>query len=458
VFKKLLIANRGEIALRVMRACKELGISTVAVHSEVDIDSLHVKLADESVCIGPSPASESYLRVTRILAAAEITGADAIHPGYGFLAENADFAEMCLEHNFVWVGPRPDFIRLMGNKVRAREVMGEAGVPLVPGSEGALPGLEQALSVAREVGYPVMIKAVGGGGGRGMRLVRSDAELSEVFPLARHEAEVSFGNPDLYLEKYLEEARHVEVQVLGDRKGSVIHMGERDCTIQRRHQKLIEEAPSPAVDDDLRDKLGQAALKGASYLGYDSVGTVEFLLDREGRFYFMEMNTRIQVEHPVTELVTGIDLVRAQIRRAAGERIPLRQEEIRMNGHAIECRINAEDPERDFSPCPGTVTYFHAPGGPGVRVDSHVYGGFVISPYYDSLVAKIICHGRTRDEAIIRTRRALEECIIEGVKSTLPFHLAVMNHPVFQSGDFSTRFLEQNRLLPRVAAVEGPAP
>ncbi len=450
MFKKVLIANRGEIALRIIRACRELGIQTVAVHSEADADSLHVRLADEAVCIGPPPSNESYLNPVRIIAAAEITGADAIHPGYGFLAENADFAEMCESSNLIFIGPPARVIRDMGNKSRAKELMKKAGVPVVPGSEGIVESLEQGMQIAKEIGYPIILKAVAGGGGRGMRIIRSEDEFESNFQMAQAEARGAFGDPSMYIEKFIEQPRHIEIQVLADGHGNVIHLGERECSIQRRHQKLIEEAPSAVVDEALRQKMGQVAVKGAQGVGYVSAGTIEFLLDKDKNFYFMEMNTRIQVEHPVTEMVTNTDLLKEQILIAAGEKLSLTQEQVKITGHAIECRINAEDWEKNFMPNPGKVEFFHLPGGPGIRVDSHVYQGYTIPPFYDSLIAKLIAYGRTREEAIKRMNRALEEFVIEGLKTTIPFHLRLINHPNFVSADFDTGFLDRVNLLEEV--------
>ena len=442
MFKKILIANRGEIALRIIRACKELGIDTVAVHSEADADSLHVKFADESVCIGPSPSPQSYLKMPNILAAAEITGADAIHPGYGFLAENEDFASAVKASGLVWIGPRPEVIRQLGDKAEARRLMRKAGVPVLPGSPGVLAAETEAVEVAVDLGWPVIVKAVAGGGGRGMRVARDPDELRDALPTARAEAEKAFGNPDVYLEKYLTQPRHVEIQLLGDTHGHVIHLGERDCSLQRRHQKLVEESPSPAVDDVLRRRLGETAVRGARSVGYDSAGTMEFLLDADGKFYFMEMNTRIQVEHPVTELVTGIDIVKEQIAVAAGEPLGLKQDDVRFTGNAIEVRINAEDPSRDFRPSPGRVEFLHMPGGIGVRIDSHVYQGYEISPWYDSLIAKLIVHGRDRAEALARLERALVECLILGISTTKDFSLELVRSPMFRTGQVTTRSLE----------------
>jgi acetyl-CoA carboxylase biotin carboxylase subunit len=441
MFNKILIANRGEIALRVIRACKELGVSTVAVHSVADADALHVKFADEAICIGRSPASESYLNLNRILAAAEITGADAIHPGYGFLAENAEFAEICESCQITWLGPSPELITRMGNKSLAKKTMASIGVPVVPGSDGAVETDEEAVATADEIGYPVLIKAASGGGGKGMRVAPDKNALLDNILIARAEAETCFGDPTLYLERYLANPRHVEVQLIGDQHGNVIHLGERDCSIQRRHQKLLEESPCVALDSGLRDKLFSAAVTGAKGMGYNSAGTMEFLVENDD-FFFMEMNTRIQVEHPVSEMVTGRDLIKEQISVGAGNRLSFSQEDIHIKGHAIECRINAEDPTQSFAPSPGRVTFFHLPGGMGVRVDSHVYQGYEISPFYDSMIAKIICHGLTRDEAISRMIRALEECVIEGVETTIDFQQAIIKDPRFASADFSTRFLE----------------
>jgi acetyl-CoA carboxylase biotin carboxylase subunit len=440
LLKKILIANRGEIALRIIRACRELGVSTVAIYSEADRDALHVRFADEAICIGPPPSKESYLNVARILAAAEVTNADAIHPGYGFLAENAQFAEICLSSGLTFIGPKPDMITAMGDKSLAKDTMRKAGVPVVPGSDGVVKDVEEAKRIAKEIGFPVIIKASAGGGGRGMRIVRAEDELEKLFQTARTEAEAAFANPDVYVEKYLEEPRHIEIQVLGDAFGNVIHLGERDCSVQRRHQKLIEESPSPAVDAELRERIGAAAVKGAKSVKYLGAGTIEFLLDKEKNFYFMEMNTRIQVEHPVTEFVTGYDLIKAQIEIASGKRIG--KKKVKFHGHALECRINAEDPNNDFRPSPGKITTLHFPGGPGVRIDSHVYDGYVIPPFYDSLVAKLIVHAATRKEAITRMTYALEEFVIEGIHTTIPFQKKVMQSEKFRSGVFDTRFIE----------------
>ena len=440
LFNKILIANRGEIALRIIRACRELGISTVAVFSEADRESLHVRFADEAICIGPPASKESYLNIPRILAAAEVTNADAVHPGYGFLAENAQFSEICLTSGLQFIGPKPEMITAMGDKSLAKETMKKAGVPVVPGSDGVVKIVEDAKRLANEIGMPVIIKASAGGGGRGMRIVRTDSEVEIAFQTARHEAESAFGNPDVYMEKYLEEPRHIEIQVLGDSYGNVIHLGERDCSVQRRHQKLIEESPSPGVNAELREKMGAAAIKGAKSVKYLGAGTIEFLLDKSGNFYFMEMNTRIQVEHPVTEFVTGYDLVKAQIEIAAGKR--LSSKKVKFQGHAIECRINAEDPEHDFRPSPGKITSLHFGGGPGIRIDSHIYAGYQIPPYYDSLVAKLIVHANTRDEAVTKMEYALEECIIEGIHTTIPFQQKVMQNEKFRSGIFDTKFID----------------
>jgi acetyl-CoA carboxylase, biotin carboxylase subunit len=440
--KKVLIANRGEIALRVIRACKELGLGTVAVYSEADRDSLHVRFADEEVCIGKGPVSESYLRIQRILAAAEITNADAIHPGYGFLAENAEFSEMCANNGFVFIGPTADNIRKMGDKASARSLMIEHGIPVIPGSEGVLENEKQALVLAAEIGYPVIVKASAGGGGKGMRVVHEEKDLPGAFAVARSEAESSFGNPSLYLEKFLIKPRHVEFQVLGDRYGNAVHLGERDCSIQRRHQKLVEEAPCPVMTPELREQMGRTAVEVVKLIKYVGAGTIEFLLDKDMNYYFMEMNTRIQVEHPVTEMVTGLDLVKEQVAVSGGERFSFKDKEVQIVGHAIECRINAEDPKHDFRPCPGMITYFHPPGGPGVRVDTHIYASYVIPPFYDSLLAKLIVHGRDRNEAIARMKRSLDEFIILGVPTTIDFHKTIVDNPGFISGDVDIQFLE----------------
>ena len=443
---KVLIANRGEIALRIIRSCRELSISTVAVYSTVDRNALHVQLADEAVCVGDAPSSRSYLNVHNILAAATSRQADAIHPGYGFLAESDRFAEMCCDHNIVFIGPSPSAIRSMGDKSTAKSTMSSVGVPTVPGSDGLLQSPAAAAELASSMGYPVMIKATAGGGGRGMRLVPSPDQLENLFKAAQGEAEAAFGNPGLYMEKFIDRPRHVEVQVLADRHGHVVHLGERDCSIQRRHQKLLEEAPSPVLDPDLRLRMGEAAVSAARSIGYEGAGTVEFLLDRHGGFYFMEMNTRIQVEHPVTEMVTGIDLIAEQLRIAAGEPISFRQDEITLRGHAIECRINAEDARHNFRPAPGKITGWLPPGGPGVRVDSHVYTGYEIPPFYDSLIGKLIVWGRDREAALTRMRRALNECAVTGIPTTLDFHLRLLDRPEFRQGNVHTKFVEQEML------------
>jgi acetyl-CoA carboxylase biotin carboxylase subunit len=453
MFRKVLIANRGEIALRVIRACRMLGVRTVAVHSEADNDALHVRFADEAVCVGPAASSQSYLNIPRLIAAAEITGADAVHPGYGFLAENAEFAEICGESNLTFIGPTPEQIRQMGDKAEARRMMREAGLPVVPGSPGPVEDSRTALRAAVGIGFPVVIKAAAGGGGKGMRVARDADELERGLPQAQLEAEAAFGDSRVYIEKYLERPRHVEIQILGDRQGSVIHLGERDCSAQRRHQKLLEEAPSPAVDANLRWRMGEAAVHGAERIGYVGAGTIEFLLVASGEFYFMEMNTRIQVEHPVTELVTGQDLILHQLSVAAGEPLALRQDEVEFSGHAIECRINAEDPERGFLPTPGTITTFHLPGGPGVRVDTAAYQSYRIPPYYDSLIAKLLTHGTDREQAIARMRVALDEFVIEGVSTTISMHRRLIEQPEFVEGRLHTRFVEE-WLAPELASVE----
>ena len=440
MFKKVLIANRGEIALRVIHACRELGIKTVAVHSTADRESLHVIYADEALCIGPPPSSESYLKLSSIIPAAEITGADAVHPGYGFLAENAHFAEVLGECSIAWIGPRPETIRLMGDKAAARRQAIAADVPVLPGSEQPLADAREAERRAAEVGYPVILKAAAGGGGRGMRVVHRHEEVAGQFATASDEAQKAFGDGSIYLEKYLTQPRHIEFQVFGDMHGNVIHLGERECSIQRRHQKLIEEAPSPALDDDLRARMGEAAVRLAAGVGYVNAGTIEFLLDSDGSFYFMEMNTRIQVEHPVTEMVAGVDLVRLQLQVAAGHEIAI-PSGLPANGHAIECRINAEDPER-FRPSPGKITTYHPPGGPGVRLDTHAYEDYVIPPYYDSLVAKLIVHDVDRPAAIARMQRALDTFVIEGIQTSIPLHQEIMRDASFRAGDMSTKFME----------------
>ena len=441
MFKKVLIANRGEIALRVIHACRELGIKTVAVHSTADRDSLHTVYADEAICIGPPPSTDSYLKLSAIISAAEISGADAVHPGYGFLAENAHFAEVLGECSLRWIGPRPETIRLMGDKAAARKTALAAKVPVLPGSEDPLPDARAAEKMASRVGFPVILKAAAGGGGRGMRVVHRAEDIAAQFGTARDEAEKAFGDGSIYLEKYLLQPRHIEFQVFGDAHGNVIHLGERECSIQRRHQKLLEEAPSPALDDDLRARMGEAAVRLCQRVGYENAGTIEFLLDADGQFYFMEMNTRIQVEHPVTEMVAGVDLVRMQLQVAAGERLTV-QSGLPARGHAIECRINAEDPER-FRPSPGKITTFHPPGGPGVRLDTHAYEDYVIPPFYDSLVAKLIVHDQDRPAAIARMARALDTFVIEGIKTTIPLHQEILRDPAFRAGDMSTRFMER---------------
>ncbi|UCE25304.1 MAG: acetyl-CoA carboxylase biotin carboxylase subunit [Candidatus Zixiibacteriota bacterium] len=442
MFEKVLIANRGEIALRIIRACKELGIKTVAVYSEADRDALHVRFADEDVCIGPPQPGQSYLDSSRIIAAAEVTNAGAIHPGYGFLAENADFAEICESCDIVFIGPTPDQIRQLGDKVRAKELMKQAGVPVTPGSDGVVGSFADATDVANEIGYPVILKAVAGGGGKGMRVCRDMAELERGFHLASTEAANAFDNPDLYLEKFIENPHHVEIQIMGDAHGNYFHFGERDCSIQRRHQKLIEETPSPLMTDELRAKMGEAAVNGARMVGYRGAGTVEFLVDRHRNFYFMEMNTRIQVEHPVTEEAFEVDLVKDQLLVAMGEKLTYRQKELIHKWASIECRINAEDVEKDFRPTAGKLTALHVPGGPGVRVDRAVYTTYVIPPYYDSMIAKLIVRARTRDQAVIKMRNALDEFIVEGVPTTVPFHRQIFQHPDFIAGDYDIGFLD----------------
>jgi acetyl-CoA carboxylase, biotin carboxylase subunit len=453
MFKKVLIANRGEIALRIIQACRELGLQTVAVYSTADRDSLHVTYADEDVCIGPPPSKASYLNISAIISAAEITGADAIHPGYGFLAENAHFAEVLQECKLAWIGPRPEVIRLMGDKAQARQTAKAAGVPVLPGSADPLQDADEARRLAAEVGYPVILKAAAGGGGRGMRIVGAEAELAGQLATAREEAEKAFGDGSVYLEKYLVEPRHIEFQVFGDHHGHAIHLGERECSIQRRHQKLIEESPSPALTPELRAEMGAAAVRLCEAVGYENAGTIEFLLDSDGRFYFMEMNTRIQVEHPVTEMVTGIDLVKLQIEVAAGETLKI-PNGLKPRGHAIECRVNAENPET-FAPSPGPLKTFHLPGGPGTRVDTHGYEDYVIPPYYDSLVAKLIVHDRSRQEAIARMCRALDFFVVEGIHTSIPLHRRILRDPDFAAGRLSTRFME--RFLQRGAREGGGA-
>ncbi len=443
MFNKILIANRGEIALRVIRACRELGIKTVAVYSEADKASLHVRFADEDVCIGPAPAASSYLNAKSIISAAEVTNADAIHPGYGFLAENAEFAEICESCGIAFIGPTPEMIRKMGDKNIAKQTMKNAGIPVVPGSDGLVATIDEARSIAAEIGYPVMIKAVAGGGGKGMRLCRDESELQTGFQMARAEAEASFKNPDVYMEKAIIKPHHVEIQIMGDSFGNIVHFGERDCSIQRRHQKLVEECPSPIITPEIRAIIGRTAVLGAATIRYRGAGTIEFLVDADLNFYFMEMNTRIQVEHPITEEATEIDLVKEQIRVAAGEKLRYRQEDILLKWHAIECRINAEDPEKDFRPAPGEITSFHVPGGHGVRVDTAAYAKYVIPPFYDSMIAKLIVRAQTRQEAIDKMKYALEEFIIEGIPTTVGFHKKIFNHPDFIAGNFDTSFIQK---------------
>jgi len=443
-FEKILIANRGEIAIRIIRAAKELNLKTVSVYSEADADALHTRLADEAVCIGPPPARDSYLNITRIISAAEITGARAIHPGYGFLAENAEFAEICESCGILFIGPKPEHIRAMGDKIKAKETFARFGVHGIPGSDGEVDNIRNARIIASKIGYPVILKAAAGGGGKGMRIVRDEEELESGFRIAQAEAKAAFGDPRLYIEKYIEKPRHIEVQILGDLKGNIIALGERECSIQRRHQKLIEESPSVVVDEDLRKKLMETAIRAAKGIGYQSAGTIEFLMDENKNFYFMEMNTRIQVEHPVTEMVTGIDILKEQIKIALGEKISFKQEDIELRGHAIECRINAEDPKKNFAPSPGRINFLHIPQGIGVRFDTHIFAGYTIPPHYDSLIGKLICHGNSRNEAIARMKRALEEMVIEGVHTTIPFHLEVMNNEKFVAGEISTKFIEEN--------------
>ncbi len=442
MFKKILIANRGEIALRIIRACKELGIKTVAVHSTADAHSLHVRFADQSVCIGPPKSADSYLNVPGIISAAEITDAEAIHPGYGFLAENPSFAEVCNSAGIKFIGPNPESIKLMGDKAKARETAQKAGVPILPGSEGVVTEESDAVALARDLGFPVIIKAVAGGGGKGMRVVSDEADFASAFVMAQSEALAAFGNADVYVEKYITQPRHIEVQIMADEKGNIVSLGERECSIQRRHQKLIEEAPSVIVDEALRKRMGEMSVALARSVKYRNAGTIEFLMDENRNFYFMEMNTRIQVEHPVTELVTGLDLVKEQIRVAAGLPLSLTQDQVRIKGHSIECRVNAECPDK-FTPSPGTITAFHPPGGPGVRVDTAAYTQYVIPPYYDSMIAKLVVHADTREEAILRMQRALDEFIIEGVKSTIPVHKKILADPDFQSGNITTKFMER---------------
>ncbi len=445
--EKVLIANRGEIALRIIRSCRELDIATVAVYSTVDKKALHVQLADEAVCVGDSLSNKSYLNIPNILAAATSRGVDAIHPGYGFLAENDKFAEMCNDHGITFIGPSPNAIRSMGDKSTAKETMERVGVPTVPGSKGLLSNVEEAYEMAQEIGYPVIIKATAGGGGRGMRLVENKANLEKMFKAAQGEAEAAFGNDGLYMEKFIKKPRHVEIQILADRSGNVVHLGERDCSVQRRHQKLLEESPSPAINHSLRKKMGNAAIAAAKSISYEGAGTVEFLVDDDDNFYFMEMNTRIQVEHPVTEMVTGVDLIAEQIKIAGGDNLEFTQDDIQLNGHAIECRINAEDPSHNFRPSPGKITGWLPPGGPGVRVDSHVYTGYEIPPFYDSLIGKLIVWGKDRNTAIKRMNRALNECAVTGIPTTINFHLSLLNKRKFMEGKIYTKYVEEE-LLP----------
>jgi acetyl-CoA carboxylase, biotin carboxylase subunit len=443
MFSKILIANRGEIALRIIRACKELGIRTVAIYSEADVNSLHVKFADEAICVGPPQSVKSYLNIPSIISAAEITDVEAIHPGYGFLAENAHFAEVCESCQIKFIGPSPENMKLLGDKMSAKTIMKKAGIPIIPGSKGIVKTKEDALKIARDMKYPVIIKASAGGGGKGMRIAHNDIRLASAFYMAQSEAEAAFGLADVYIEKCIENPRHIEFQILADEHEHVVHLGERDCTIQRRHQKLIEESPSPSLDSKLRKKIGDLAVKGAKAAGYVNAGTMEFLLDKNNNFYFMEMNTRIQVEHPVTEIITGIDLVKEQIRIASGEKLGYDQTDIRLEGHAIECRINAEDPDNNFMPSPGKIERFHAPGGRGVRIDSHIYAEYVIPPYYDSMIAKLITYGKTRNEAIYIMQRALDEFLIRPLKTTIPFHRRVMSDDAFLRGSIDTSYVEK---------------
>ncbi|MFC1564172.1 acetyl-CoA carboxylase biotin carboxylase subunit [candidate division KSB1 bacterium] len=443
MISKILIANRGEIALRIIRACRELGMESIAVFSEADRDSLHVRFADEAICIGAPPSSESYLNIPRLLGAAEISNADAIHPGYGFLAENPMFAEICKTNEYKFIGPEPEVIQAMGDKVVAKKTMAKAGVQVIPGSEGVVSGPEEAESLAKEMGFPVILKASAGGGGKGMRIVMEAGEIRNQFKLAQNEAQVNFGNGDIYIEKYFVNPRHVEIQILADEHGNIVHLGERDCSIQRRHQKLIEESPSPGITAETRKKMGEAAIKGAESANYTNAGTIEFLVTDSGDFYFMEMNTRIQVEHPVTEMVYGVDLIKEQIRIASEGKMSITQDDVKLNGNAVECRINAEDPDKGFRPSAGQITSFNPPGGPGVRVDTHAYTSYTVPPTYDSLLAKLITHGISREEALLRMNRALEEFIIEGINTTIPFHRKVINLENFKNGKYHTGFLEE---------------
>lgn len=441
---KILIANRGEIAVRIIRACKEMNIKTVAVYSEIDKDSLHTRLADEAICIGPAPSNKSYLSFKNIIEAANITGSDSIHPGFGFLSENSQFARICEESNIKFIGPSYKVIELMGNKSNAKELMKKAGVPTVPGSDGSIKGIKDAFEVAKKIGYPVMLKAAAGGGGKGIRIVNNERELESNYNIVKQEAKISFNDDEIYMEKFIENPRHVEIQILADEHGNVIHLGERDCTVQRRHQKVVEETPSTAIDEKLRNKMGEAAIKAAKAAGYTSCGTVEFLVDKHKKFYFMEMNTRIQVEHPITEERTGIDIVKNQIKIAAGEELRIKQKEIEFKGHAIECRINAENPSKNFRPCPGTITGLNLPGGKGIRIDSAIYEGYTIPPTYDSMIAKIIAYGANRNEAISKMKRALEETVIEGIDTNIDFLLEIIKNKNFIRGDYDTSFIEVN--------------
>ena len=443
MIQKILIANRGEIALRIVRACRELGIKTLAVYSEADVQSLHVQLADEAICIGGPRSSDSYMRADRIISAAEIADVDAIHPGYGFLSENAKFAEQCESCNIRFIGPKSQTIKIMGDKAVARQTVAKAGVPTVPGSDGPIDSESEAIKVARKIGYPIIVKAVAGGGGRGMRIAHNDVSFAKEYHIARAEADKAFNNASVYIEKYIQNPRHIEFQILADGFGNVVHLGERDCSVQRRHQKLIEESPSPFLTPDLRKKMGKAAVRAAAAAAYENAGTIEFIVNSQGEFFFIEMNTRIQVEHPVTEEVTGIDLIKEQIRIASGEKLNFDQKDIEFRGHAIECRINAEDPTRGFAPSPGTIGLYYAPGGHGVRVDSHVYSGYTIPPYYDSLIGKLIAHGDTRKMALERMYRALSEYLIRGIKTTIPLHKAILSDPVFIAGKANTAYLEE---------------
>lgn len=440
---KILIANRGEIAVRIIRACKEMNIKTVAVYSEIDKDSLHTRLADEAICIGPAPSNKSYLSFKNIIEAANITGSDSIHPGFGFLSENSQFARICEESNIKFIGPSYKVIELMGNKSNAKELMKKAGVPTVPGSEGSIKGIKDAFEVAKKIGYPVMLKAAAGGGGKGIRIVNNERELESNYNIVKQEAKISFNDDEIYMEKFIENPRHVEIQILADEHGNVIHLGERDCTVQRRHQKVVEETPSTAIDEKLRNKMGEASIKAAKAAGYTSCGTVEFLVDKHKNFYFMEMNTRIQVEHPITEERTGIDIVKNQIKIAAGEELKIKQKEIEFKGHAIECRINAENPSKNFRPCPGTITGLNLPGGKGIRIDSAIYEGYTIPPTYDSMIAKIIAYGANRNEAISKMKRALEETVIEGIDTNIDFLLEIIKNKNFIRGDYDTSFIEK---------------